>query len=151
MAAANNFKKGCEVMSDEPTVVLYVDDNPRSRRLLTSVLANCGFKVVAAADPDEALQHCKKCSFDLALFDYQMPAMTGSDLAREIKRFAPDLPVVLISGCSALPASELLNVNAHFGRGSALDDLVDTMWKLARPKSVRAISPRSTTAWADST
>jgi CheY-like chemotaxis protein len=138
-------------MSDERTVVLYVDDNPRSRRLLTNVLNHCGFKVIAAADPHEALEHFRYFSFDLALVDHQMPAMTGSDLALAIKYFAPNIPVVLISGCSALPASELVNVDAHFGSGTALDDLVDTMWKLLRSKSVLGISTRPTTAWADST
>jgi CheY-like chemotaxis protein len=138
-------------MSDELAVVLYVNDNPGSRRLLTSVLVHFGFKVIEAADPSEALEHCRKCPFDLAVLDYQMLAMTGSELAREIKLFAPDVPVVLISGCSALPASELLNVDAHFGCGTALDDLVATMWKLVRSKTGRAISHRSTAAWTDST
>jgi CheY-like chemotaxis protein len=110
-----------------------------------------GFKVIGASDPYEALQHCRNFPFDLALLDYQMPGMTGVELAQEIKLFAPDIPVVLISGYSTLPASELLNVDAHFGSGTALDDLVDTMWKLVHAKSVRAISPHSTTPWADST
>jgi CheY-like chemotaxis protein len=138
-------------MNVELAVVLYVDDNPRSRRLLTGVLVHFGFKVIAAATPYEALQHCRNFPFDLALLDYQMPAMTGSELAQEIKLLAPNVPVVLISGCSVLPESELLSVDAHFGRGTALDDLVGTMWKLVRSKSARAISHQSTTAWADST
>jgi len=37
------------------TTVFYVDDNPRSSRLLTSVLEGCGFRVIPAHDPVEAL------------------------------------------------------------------------------------------------
>jgi len=107
--------------------VLYVDDNPKSSRLLTTVLEECGFRVIAATDPLEALKVCRRSSFDLALLDYEMPLMKGSELAREIKFLQPDAPVVLLSGATSLPATELLFVDAHFGFGTALDDL---LWKM---------------------
>jgi CheY-like chemotaxis protein len=37
------------------TTVLYVDDNPKSSRLLTSVLEECGFRMIPKNDPLEAL------------------------------------------------------------------------------------------------
>jgi CheY-like chemotaxis protein len=74
--------------------------------------------------------------FDLALLDYEMPLMSGSRLAREIKFLVPDVPVVLISGRSTLPAAELAFVDAHFGFGTVLDDLLWTMRILVRPKVV---------------
>lgn len=111
--------------------LFYVDDNPKSSRLLTSVLEECGFRVIVAHDPTEALELCTKTSFDLALLDYEMPGMTGSQLAQELKFMAPDAPVVLISGRAALPAAELSFVDAHFGLGTALDDLLWTIRMLA--------------------
>jgi CheY-like chemotaxis protein len=36
------------------TTVFYVDDNPKSSRLLTSVLEECGFRVITKNDPIEA-------------------------------------------------------------------------------------------------
>jgi CheY-like chemotaxis protein len=137
------------------TTVFYVDDNPKSSRLLTSVLEECGFRVIAKNDPIEALALCQRIYFDLALLDYEMPAMSGSKLAQEIKGLVPDVPVVLISGRSALPASELEFVDAHFGFGTALDDLLWTMRILARPKPVtmedHLAGQREMTKWADST
>src|SRR3984893_16340374 len=138
------------------TTVLYVDDNPKSSRLLTSVLEECGFRVITKNDPVEALALCKRTYFDLALLDYEMPLMSGSQLAREIKFLVPDVPVVLISGRAALPATELTFVDAHFGFGSALDDLLWTMRILVRPKVAVAdhhhhADPREVTQWADST
>jgi CheY-like chemotaxis protein len=115
------------------TTVLYVDDNPKSSRLLTSVLEECGFRVITKNDPVEALTLCKRTYFDLALLDYEMPLMSGSTLAHEIKYLVPDVPVVLISGRSAMPASELAFVDAHFGFGTSLDDLLWTMRILAKP------------------
>ena len=137
------------------TTVFYVDDNPKSSRLLTSVLEECGFRVIAKNDPIEALALCKRTCFDLALLDYEMPLMSGSKLAREIKYLVPDVPVVLISARSALPSADLAFVDAHFGFGTSLDDLLWTMRFLARPKpmSVQDHRPdqRAMTQWADST
>lgn len=137
------------------TRVLYVDDNPKSSRLLSVVLEECGFRVIVKNDPLEALVLCKLTDFDLALLDYEMPAMSGARLAREIKRFLPRIPVILISGRLKLPAAELAFADAHFGFGTALDDLLWTMRILAEPKLVSMDSHRpdqtAMTRWADST
>jgi CheY-like chemotaxis protein len=137
------------------TTVFYVDDNPKSSRLLTSVLEECGFRVIAKNDPMEALALCKRTYFDLALLDYEMPLMSGSQLAQEIKYLVPDVPVVLISGRTALPSTELAFVDAHFGFGTALDDLLWTMRMLVRPHLARLADHQAgqleMTRWADST
>ena len=77
-------------------------------------------------------------------------------LAQEIKFLAPDVPVVLLSARSTLPSSELAFVDAHFGFGTALDDLLWTMRILAPPKLVTMQDhprrdQRAMTQWADST
>lgn len=137
------------------TIVLYVDDNPKSSKLLSSVLEECGFQIVSKNDPSEALAICKRSRFDLALLDYEMPSMSGSQLAQEIKFLLPDVPVVLLSGRQSLPTSELAFVDAHFGFGTSLDDLLRTMRILAQPKLVMLHDhygdQRAMTQWADST
>jgi CheY-like chemotaxis protein len=150
---------------ENKTTVLYVDDNPKSSRLLTSVLEECGFRVITKNDPIEAVALCKRTYFDLALVDYEMPLMSGPQLAQEIKFLAPDVPVVMISGRASLPPSELVFVDAHFGFGTALDDLLFTMRVLTRPTMPKVsehlfpnhllanhrAGPREMTQWADST
>jgi CheY-like chemotaxis protein len=138
------------------TTVFYVDDNPKSSRLLTGVLEECGFRVITKNDPVEALSLCKRTYFDVALLDYEMPLMSGSRLAQEIKFLMPDVPVILISSRSKLPSSELVFVDAHFGFGTALDDLLSTMRLLATPTPLAIASQhrgdhRQMTQWADST
>ena len=123
--------------------IFYVDDNPKSRRLLTSVIRSCGFEVVSTGDPIEALSRIRKSSFDLALLDYQMPHLTGSQLAQKIKSAKPDVPVVLLSGFSALPPVELIFVDAHVGRGATLDELLDTMRNLIHPSATLQLRVQS--------
>ena len=110
--------------------IFYVDDNPKSRRLLSSVMKSCGFDVLSIGDPIEAVSRIRKSSFDLALLDYQMPHLTGSELAHKIKSVKPYAPIVLISGFSALPPFELNFVDAHLGRGATVDELLDTIRNL---------------------
>ena len=138
-------------VNDGMATVFYVDDNARSRRLLSSVLTEYGFEVITAADPVDALLRCKELLFDLALLDYQMPSLTGSQLAQEIKFFAPHIPVVLISDHTVLPDSELIFVDAHFGHGTSLNDLVETMRRLTSSKPSSRVHRRSVTAWRGST
>jgi CheY-like chemotaxis protein len=137
------------------TTVFYVDDNPKSSRLLTSVLEECGFRVIAKNDPLEALSLSKRTYFDLALIDYEMPVMSGAKLAQEIKYLVPDVPVVLLSGRTTLPSTELAFVDAHFGFGTSLDDLLWTMRILTPPKvfsmAEHGGTPQEMTRWADST
>jgi CheY-like chemotaxis protein len=136
---------------ESTTTVFYVDDNPKSSRLLSSILETCGFHVIAAHDPIEALGLCKRMSFDLALLDYDMPGMTGSQLAQEIKFILPDVPVVLISGYAGLPPTELVFVDAHFGLGTSLHDLLWTMRNLAGMTTVAMMSRHHAIQTADST
>jgi hypothetical protein len=76
-------------------------------------------------------------------------------LAQEIKYLVPDVPVVMISGRTELPSSELAFVDAHFGFGTVLDDLLWTMRILVRPQVVMPsqslADQREMTRWADST
>ena len=133
------------------TKVFYVDDNARSRGLLSSVLAECGFEIITAGDPVEALSRCRETSFDLALLDYQMPSLNGSQLALEINLLVPDVPIVLLSGHAVLPSADLVFVDAHFGRGTHLDELVDAMRVLTNSKLQIKLNRASAAAWSHST
>jgi CheY-like chemotaxis protein len=148
---AGSINNGGHSAMESNAMVLYVDNNPRSRRLLAHLLEECGFAVVARGDPAEALELCRTQSFDLALVDYEMPLMTGAQLAKRIKSVHPDLPVVMISGCTALPPSELLSVDAHFGSRTSLDDLFDTMKMLIHTKPIAAANVPEGLSWVDST
>ncbi len=136
---------------DKQTTVFYVDDNAASRKLLTGVLETRGFLVVAAEDPVEALDRSRKVAFDVALLDYQMPGMSGTQLARELKQIDADLPVVLISGLAALPSDELAFVNVHLGSGTRLEQLLDTIQMLAYERLPALDHGSATTRWHDST
>ena len=112
--------------------VLYVNENPKSLRLLASILEDCGFGVKTAAAPWAAIELIHAHTLDLALLNYQLPEMTGAQLAQEIRGLDSSLPIILMSGLASLPAGELAYVDAHIGRESSIEDLTHLMRELTR-------------------
>jgi PAS domain S-box-containing protein len=80
--------------------ILWVDDEESIIRFGKMMLGYLGYEVVGTTSSLEALEiikgHPKK--FDLVITDYTMPKMTGTELAREIIRIRPEIPIILITG-----------------------------------------------------
>ena len=80
--------------------VLYVDDDDALVFLMKRLLERRGFRVSAYADAREALAAlaADPAGFDLVVSDYNMPALSGLDVAREVRALRADLPVAVTSG-----------------------------------------------------
>jgi two-component system chemotaxis response regulator CheY len=83
--------------------ILVVDDSSGMRRILAATLARLGFpRPVEAADARTALEELHRDRFDLAIIDWNMPGMSGLDLAREIRAepATQHLPLLMVTGNS---------------------------------------------------
>jgi len=80
--------------------ILVADDEPTIRAYIARVLVTEGFRVVAAADGQDALDQFRLLdgSIDLLLTDVRMPRMDGLALARSLVDLRPGVPVLFISG-----------------------------------------------------
>ena len=79
--------------------LLFVDDEESLRRPTAERLAERGFEVVEAGSGEQALELLARgATFDLLLTDLGLPGMSGEQLAAEIRRRHPGLPVVIASG-----------------------------------------------------
>ncbi len=76
--------------------VMLVEDDEGVRDLLAGVLTHYGYEVDAYESAESALAH--EGRFDLLLSDVLLPGMNGPDLAREIRKTYPGVPVLLMSG-----------------------------------------------------
>jgi CheY-like chemotaxis protein len=79
-----------------PTV-LVVDDEPQVRALTTRILDQAGFTVAAASSASEALELLVG-GVDLMVLDVRLPDLNGPDLALQVWRRRPALPILFISG-----------------------------------------------------
>ena len=64
---------------------LIVDDSSTMRKVLKSILTGAGFEVSEAKCGADALASLKQQSADLALFDWNMPEMTGIELLEKVR------------------------------------------------------------------
>jgi signal transduction histidine kinase len=79
-----------------PLRVLVVDDEPVPREVALELLQGDGHTVEVAASGREALQRFQLGWFDVILTDWAMPDMNGLELAYNVKRFAPQKPVIIM-------------------------------------------------------
>lgn len=86
--------------AEAPVRTLVVDDVERLRSFVADALADAnGFEVAGqAADGEEAIKGARELDLDLVLLDLSMPRMDGLETMAEIRRQAPGVEVVVLSG-----------------------------------------------------
>src|SRR6266478_9219392 len=80
--------------------ILYVEDDEDTRDLVTYVLANSCYTVIAAANGDEALKLAQTNNFDLYVIDNWMSGVSGIDLCRKLREFDSTTPILFYSGAA---------------------------------------------------
>jgi CheY-like chemotaxis protein len=136
----------------EKTRVMFVDDEPGELKAWERSLSTRPYIVFCASSAAEALDELKKREYDVAVVDYLMPDMRGSELVAEMKGIRPSVKVILISGAfdhESYPESEaktdtkeLLNCERFMRKPVALADLVQAISALADARgAVAGCSP----------
>lgn len=107
---------------DKKNLVLVADDDKRHREMLCALLDEWGYEVASAADGQQAVDFCKKYRPDLALLDVRMPKKDGLTAFSEIHAARKDLPVLIMTAYSDIPAAvEAIKAGAHDYLSKPLD------------------------------
>ncbi len=80
--------------------VLLVEDDGLVRELAARALREYGYTVLEARDVDSALRYLDTQGLAVVVSDVVMPGRSGDDLATEVARRRPGLPVLLVTGYS---------------------------------------------------
>ena len=125
--SAGADKRPSSVQRGTETILL-VEDDPQLRQLSSSVLAHCGYKVLAASSPEEGLEVCRANHQEIRLLvtDVVMPRMNGRQLAEQVLKISPQTRVLYISGYTN-------NAIVHYG---VLDP---GLWFLPKPFTLSAL------------
>ena len=86
-------------MKTPPPAILVVDDNPTNLKLVSELLEYEGYRVLQAADAEEAQAIVADTLPDLVLMDIALPGMDGLTLARILKavRRTRHIPIVAVT------------------------------------------------------
>ncbi len=80
-----------------------VDDEPGLLTLLSLVLETEQFLVLKAASGADALKIFSDQLVDVAILDFLMPGMDGGEVAEQMRRLRPEVPIVMLSACLTVP------------------------------------------------
>jgi two-component system, cell cycle sensor histidine kinase and response regulator CckA len=87
-------------MEQRKVRILFVDDDDTLVQLNLQRLGRLGYDVIATTSSTDALEIFQREpeTFDLVLTDYAMPGLTGLDLAAELLKTKPGIPIILCTG-----------------------------------------------------
>ncbi len=88
--------------------ILLVEDSPEVSLITVEYLTELGHQVVAVADAELAVEQVAQKAFDAVMTDVSLPGMSGIELAKQLIKKYPKLPVVIASGYGALNIDSLL-------------------------------------------
>jgi len=117
-------------LANTSPLLLYVEDDPQQRMLLSAILEQAGFRVLSAPCALDGMELAAQENFDAVILDYDLPDMTGAQLAQEIRAFEPSAKIILFSGQPELPAGELVYIDIHIVKGSQTEKLIETIYTL---------------------
>ena len=84
---------------NDPARILVVDDNEINRDILVTRLEAHGYKMLQAADGEEALACLAQHRPDLVLLDVMMPKLDGFEVCRRVRRDTslPFIPIIMVT------------------------------------------------------
>jgi CheY-like chemotaxis protein/copper chaperone CopZ len=117
--------------------ILYLDDEEALVFLVKRLLGRRGYRVSGYSNQSEALAALSAApdSFDMVVTDYNMPGMSGLDVAQEVRALRPGLPVVIATGFieEDLPRqASLAGVTEVIFKASEVDALCETFVRVLK-------------------
>ena len=80
--------------------ILCVEDDRDTRSMLTHLLEDAGYYVIAAEDAAVGLALTQTQSFDLLVIDLWLPDENGDKLCRRVREFDHYTPIIVYSGAA---------------------------------------------------
>ncbi|CAB1056343.1 hypothetical protein D1BOALGB6SA_1079 [Olavius sp. associated proteobacterium Delta 1] len=117
--------------------ILFIDDEAAIVNIGKLMLESLGYNVTTRTSSLEALElfKVKADSFDLVITDLTMPNIAGDELARELTRIKPEIPVILCTGYSARinqQQAAAMGIRAFVSKPVLRRDIAETIRKVLR-------------------
>jgi DNA-binding response OmpR family regulator len=83
-------------------VIMVVEDNPNTQKLMCAVLERQGYRALPANDGEEALDLLEQKHVDLILLDLMMPRMDGYEFTKILRESGSDIPILMVTAKEAI-------------------------------------------------
>ena len=133
-----------------PTRLLYVGSDSSSNLSYQLLLESYGFAVDTAKNSRAAMSQLGSSAVEVVVISQDIrPASNGSggfQLAADIKRHSPEIPVVMISGCKSVVEDAPRFVDGAFWNSAPVAGLVELLQNLALRPAVKRVLSMPTTS-----
>ena len=124
--------------SDQKTAtVLCIDDEQTALQIRQDLLESAGYKVLAARSGALGIKAFKSETVHAVVLDYWMADMNGMQVAREIRKLNPGIPIIILSAYGELLDESLGVADLWIRKGEE-----DPQYLLARLKELLKAKPR---------
>lgn len=113
--------------------ILYVDDDPDIAKMSKQALQKLGYKVSSRTSAAAALKlfRADPTRFDIVITDLVMPHMSGEELAGEVSRIRPEIPILLCTGLGpAIKKPKNAGIKAYLLKPVVLKEMAHTLRKV---------------------
>jgi len=111
--------------------ILCIDDEVAGLKVRRLLLESAGHRVLEAPNGQDGIKIFRSQPVDLVILDYWMPGMRGTDVAGELKRINPAVPIVILSALAQLPGESAM-ADRWLLKGYSAKDLLETVDVLSR-------------------
>lgn len=115
-------------------MILCIDDEVLGLQIRSVVLERAGYRVVTATDGPTGLSLFVRELVDAVVLDYFMPEMDGGQIATELRRLRPDIPIILLSAYVNLPVDVTSMVDCTILKGDGPDLLLAKVREVLPPE-----------------
>jgi DNA-binding NtrC family response regulator len=115
--------------------ILLVDDEIPQLLLRAQVMTLRGFPVLTAESPGDAMTIVAEEAIEkvgLVVLDYNMPGMNGCTLADLLKVVRPELKIILYSGATDIPRSEMTSIDTFVSKADGMSALIAEVAELTQ-------------------
>jgi len=130
MQLASNTELRVRMESVPPKTVLCVDDEKIGLRVRKIMLESRGFRVLTATNGPEGVRVFDGNHVDVVILDYYMPDQNGGEVAAEMRRRRPGVPIVFLSAYFSLPPEAMQVADAFITKGDPPDALLEKIQNL---------------------
>jgi DNA-binding NtrC family response regulator len=115
---------------DEQLRILVIDDDQSIRRTTSAILENEGYVVDTAENGKEAIEKSKADLYRIALIDFRLPDMKGTELLAALRETTPKMVKIMVTGYPTVQnAIECVNkhADAYFTKPVDYETLLKTI------------------------
>ncbi len=108
-------------------LILCVDDELVGLEVRKMLLERAGYRVLTALDGPAGLDLFAREPVEAVVLDFSMPGMTGDQVARNMRRVKPAVPILMLSAYTSLPPEVTLLVDLYMTKGEGAPALLEKL------------------------